>query len=93
MKLGAPLWLSIIIVAWGICATLFCTIKSVTGFYVLRFLLGEARSAGLLIPRRGAGAAPRAPRGRPPPWLSSPSAARPAQAPPRRAPSPACGTT
>ncbi len=40
MKVGAPTWLSIIILAWGLCATSFCMIKSVTGFYVLRFLLG-----------------------------------------------------
>jgi hypothetical protein len=43
MRIGAPLWLSIIIFAWGLCATAFCMIKSVTGFYVLRFLLGESR--------------------------------------------------
>jgi hypothetical protein len=55
MKLGAPLWLSIIIFTWGICATLFCTIKSVTGFYVLRFLLGEAAA-------RAAPGRPRPPR-------------------------------
>jgi MFS family permease len=51
MKLGAPLWLSIIIFTWGICATLFCTIKSVTGFYVLRFLLGEPQAVRCAQPR------------------------------------------
>ncbi|KAK9816765.1 hypothetical protein WJX72_004884 [[Myrmecia] bisecta] len=40
VKLGAPTWLSVIVVAWGIVATAFAGMKSTTQFYVLRLLLG-----------------------------------------------------
>lgn len=40
MRVGAPIWLSVVIVSWGICATCFCTITSTAGFYTLRLLLG-----------------------------------------------------
>ncbi|KAF5840351.1 major facilitator superfamily domain-containing protein [Dunaliella salina] len=44
MKLGANVWLGIIVMAWGACATAFCVLSSITQFYVLRFLLGVAES-------------------------------------------------
>ena len=40
MKVGAPLWLSIIIVSWGVTATAFAGLNGPTSFYVLRLLLG-----------------------------------------------------
>ena len=40
MKVGAPLWLSIIIVSWGLTATAFAGLNGTTSFYVLRLLLG-----------------------------------------------------
>ena len=40
MKVGAPLWLSIIIVSWGVTATAFAGLNGTTSFYVLRLLLG-----------------------------------------------------
>ena len=44
IRLGPRVWLPIIIVAWGVVATLFAGLKSATDFYVLRFLLGVAES-------------------------------------------------
>lgn len=40
VRVGAPIWLSTIVVSWGMCATLFAAMKTETEFYVLRFLLG-----------------------------------------------------
>ena len=40
VRMGAPKWLSMIVVSWGVCATLFAAMKTKTDFYVLRFLLG-----------------------------------------------------
>ena len=44
IRLGPRVWLPIIIVAWGVVATLFAGLKSATDFYVLCFLLGVAES-------------------------------------------------
>ncbi len=44
IRLGPRVWLPIIIVAWGVVATLFAGLKSATDFYVLRLLLGVAES-------------------------------------------------
>ncbi len=44
MQVGARLWLGTIVVAWGVCATLFCAVDSTTTFFVLRFLLGAAEA-------------------------------------------------
>ena len=43
-KVGAPVWLSFIVVSWGLCAMLFAAMKTETEFYVLRFLLGLTES-------------------------------------------------
>ena len=40
VRVGAPKWLSFIVVSWGLCASLFAFMQSETEFYVLRFLLG-----------------------------------------------------
>ena len=40
VRVGAPRWLSFIVVSWGLCATLFAAMRTETEFYVLRFLLG-----------------------------------------------------
>ena len=40
VRVGAPKWLSMIVVSWGVSATLFAAMKTRTEFYVLRFLLG-----------------------------------------------------
>lgn len=39
-KIGAPIWLSIIVVAWGIVAASTAAMKNVGHFYLFRFLLG-----------------------------------------------------
>ena len=44
VRLGPRTWLPIIIVSWGVVATLFAGLKSATDFYVLRLLLGVAES-------------------------------------------------
>ena len=44
IRLGPRVWLPIIIVSWGVVATLFAGLKSATDFYVLRLLLGVAES-------------------------------------------------
>ena len=44
VKLGAPTWLSIIIICWGIVATMFATLQNVFQFYALRLLLGVTES-------------------------------------------------
>ena len=42
LRLGAPTWLGVTIVAWGVVAALFATLRNTTQFYILRFLLGVA---------------------------------------------------
>ena len=44
VRVGAPLWLSVLIVSWGICATAFAGIKGQLSFYTLRLLLGATES-------------------------------------------------
>ena len=44
IKLGAPFWLSILIVSWGVVATMFAGLNSIPQFYALRLLLGVAES-------------------------------------------------
>lgn len=43
--LGAPTWLAICIVAWGLVAASFASATSVPAFLALRFLLGATESA------------------------------------------------
>lgn len=43
-KIGARVWIARIMVVWGIVSISFMFIKSVTSFYVLRFLLGAAEA-------------------------------------------------
>ena len=43
-RLGARIWIARIMVSWGILACLMATVGGVTGFYVLRFLLGVAEA-------------------------------------------------
>lgn len=40
LRLGAPTWLGVTIVAWGIVAALFAALRNTAEFYILRFLLG-----------------------------------------------------
>ncbi|BDA42609.1 Putative tartrate transporter [Coccomyxa sp. Obi] len=42
VRVGAPLWLSVIVISWGFVATLFAGLKTAHEFYILRFLLGVA---------------------------------------------------
>jgi MFS family permease len=42
LRLGAPTWLGLTIVAWGVVAASFATLRSTAQFYILRFLLGIA---------------------------------------------------
>lgn len=42
VRVGAPLWLSVIVISWGFVATLFAGLKTANEFYILRFLLGVA---------------------------------------------------
>ena len=44
IRLGPRVWLPIIIVSWGVIATLFAGLKSATDFYTLRLLLGVAEA-------------------------------------------------
>ena len=39
-KIGAPIWLSVIVVAWGIVAAATAAMKTAGHFYLFRFLLG-----------------------------------------------------
>jgi MFS family permease len=43
-KFGARLWLSRIMISWGIVAALFAWVSSIQGLYWLRFLLGVAEA-------------------------------------------------
>lgn len=40
LRLGAPTWLGVTIVAWGVVAALFAGLRNTAEFYILRFLLG-----------------------------------------------------
>jgi MFS family permease len=42
VRVGAPIWLSVVVISWGIVATSFAWLKTANQFYVLRFLLGVA---------------------------------------------------
>ena len=44
VRFGAPTWLSIIIICWGIVATMFASLHNVFQFYALRLLLGVTES-------------------------------------------------
>lgn len=44
VRFGARRWLSLIIICWGIVATLFASLRSVFQFYALRLLLGVTES-------------------------------------------------
>ena len=44
VRVGAPLWLSVLIVSWGIVATAFAAINGKWMFYILRLLLGATES-------------------------------------------------
>ena len=44
VRVGAPLWLSVLIVSWGVVATAFAAIKGRWMFYILRLLLGATES-------------------------------------------------
>jgi hypothetical protein len=39
-RVGAPTWLSVIVVFWGFCAAAMCAMKSSSQFMLLRFILG-----------------------------------------------------
>lgn len=43
-KIGPRIWLARIMISWGVIAASMMFIKSATGFYVLRFLLGVAEA-------------------------------------------------
>ena len=40
LRLGAPTWLGVTIIAWGVVAALFAALRNTAEFYILRFLLG-----------------------------------------------------
>ena len=40
LRVGAPTWLGVTIVAWGTVAALFAALRNTADFYILRFLLG-----------------------------------------------------
>ena len=40
LRVGAPTWLGVTIVAWGVVAALFAALRNTAEFYILRFLLG-----------------------------------------------------
>ena len=44
VRVGAPIWLSVLIVSWGIVATAFAAINGKWMFYILRLLLGATES-------------------------------------------------
>ncbi|KAK9814550.1 hypothetical protein WJX72_007741 [[Myrmecia] bisecta] len=47
VRIGARKWLAAIIVAWGLVAICFATLRNPVQFYILRFLLGAAESGTL----------------------------------------------
>lgn len=44
VRVGAPRWLSVLIVSWGIVATAFAATQGKWSFYILRLLLGATES-------------------------------------------------
>ena len=44
VRVGAPTWLSVIVIAWGLVATSFALMRTRLQFYVLRMLLGVAEA-------------------------------------------------
>lgn len=44
MRVGARLWISRIMITWGIISALMATVSTPTSFYILRFLLGAAEA-------------------------------------------------
>jgi ACS family tartrate transporter-like MFS transporter len=44
MKVGARLWIAVLMVAWGIISSCMCTVSGERSFYALRFLLGAAEA-------------------------------------------------
>lgn len=44
VKVGAPRWLGLLVVTWGLVAACFAALSSPTEFYTLRFLLGVAEA-------------------------------------------------
>jgi MFS family permease len=44
-KVGAPLWLGILIFCWGVVAACTSTMKTAGQYYAVRFLLGMAPAA------------------------------------------------
>lgn len=44
VRIGAPTWLSILIVSWGVVATAFAAIQGQSSFYILRLLLGATEA-------------------------------------------------
>lgn len=44
MKVGARLWIAVLMVAWGIISSCMCTVSGERSFYTLRFLLGAAEA-------------------------------------------------
>lgn len=43
-QVGAPRWLGLLVVTWGLVAACFAALSSPTEFYTLRFLLGVAEA-------------------------------------------------
>lgn len=39
-RLGAPVWLAVIVALWGVCAMMLAAMRSAAHFLVLRVLLG-----------------------------------------------------
>ena len=73
LRVGAPTWLGVTIVAWGVVAALFAGLRNTAEFYILRFLLGITECgafpgeqcdelAPLMIAHQSASAATKAPR-------------------------------
>ena len=52
IHLGPRVWLPIIIVSWGVIATLFAGLKSAADFYTLRLLLGVAEAGAAFLKTR-----------------------------------------
>ena len=44
VRVGGPLWLGVIVTAWGVVAACFAGLASARGFYALRLLLGLAEA-------------------------------------------------
>ena len=50
-KVGAPIWLSVIVVAWGIVAAATAAMKNAGQFYMFRFLLGMCEAGKSFSPQ------------------------------------------